>query len=86
MQLRRIATVGEHARLSQHFGNSAVRCGLDLEGIVAQCYVISRNACILLPCLDVEESINDSGRFSRSRYRPLWCHWEQRFVGSRTER
>ena len=24
-------------------------------------------------------------RFSRSRYRPLWCHWEQRFGGSRTE-
>ena len=24
-------------------------------------------------------------RFSRSRYRPLWCRWEQRFGGSRTE-
>jgi len=24
-------------------------------------------------------------RFSRSGYRPLWCHWEQRFGGSRIE-
>ena len=30
----------------------------------------------------VDESIL---RFSRSRYRPFWCHWEQRFGGSRTE-
>ena len=38
----------------------------------------------LIVIIVVEESYQRL-RFSRSRYRPLWCHWEQQFGGSRIE-